>query len=84
MPDDFGSEQQQRLELAGDSGGLDPRAWDREDPDAGPSSRRPVQLEPVEGDGPPVDTDQVGVDAGAAPAAGPEQAALHVEPDAGE
>jgi hypothetical protein len=53
----------------------------REDPDAESASRRPIQLEPVEGDGPPADTepDQVGVDAGSAPAAGPEQAALHVE-----
>ncbi|OXM63477.1 hypothetical protein [Amycolatopsis vastitatis] len=86
MSDAFGSEQHQRLELDDDPGGLDPRAWEREDPDAVPASRRPIQLEPVEGDGPPADTepDQVGVDAGSASAAGPEQAALHVEDDASD
>ena len=86
MPDAFGSEQRQQLELDDDPGDLDPRAWEREDPDNGSSSRPPIQLEPVEGDGPPVDVepDQVGVDAGPAPAAGPEQAALHVEEDPGE
>ncbi|SDZ23808.1 hypothetical protein SAMN05421504_11129 [Amycolatopsis xylanica] len=79
----FGSEQQERLELDRDPepGGLDSRAWDRDDPDATASSREPVQLRPVEGDGPPVDTepDEVAVEAGPALAAGPEQAALHVE-----
>ncbi len=78
-----GSEQQERLELDRDPepAGLDSRTWERDDPDAGASSREPIQLRPVEGDGPPVDTesDEVAVAAGAGPAAGPEQAALHVE-----
>ena len=84
-PDTPGSEQQQHLELDGDPDGLDSRTWAREDPDAAGASQPPIQLEPVEGDGPPVDTepDQVGVEAGSAPAAGPEQAALHIEEDAG-
>jgi hypothetical protein len=77
------SEQQEQLELADDRepDGLDSRAWEREDPDAGSASQRPIQLEPADGDGPPVDTepDEVAVDAGSAPAAGPEQGALHVE-----
>jgi hypothetical protein len=40
-----------------------------------------MQLEPVDGDGPPsdVEPDQVGVDAGTSPTAGPEQGALHVD-----
>jgi hypothetical protein len=71
------------LELAGDpdSGDLDSPTWARDDPDAGSASQPPTQLAPVEGDGPPVDTerDEVAVDAGPAPAAGPEQAAVHVE-----
>jgi hypothetical protein len=78
-----GSEQQERLELDRDPepDGLDSRAWARDDPDAGASSRQPTQLRPVEGDGPPVDTepDEVAVEAGSGPAAGPEQAALHIE-----
>nr|WP_318307300.1 hypothetical protein [Amycolatopsis sp. MEP2-6] len=79
----LGSEQQERLELDRDPepDGLDSPAWDRDDPDADASSREPIQLAPVEGDGPPVDTepDEVAVDAGTVPAAGPEQAALRVE-----
>ncbi|WP_206784764.1 hypothetical protein [Amycolatopsis sp. MtRt-6] len=61
--------------------GIDDRAGETEDPDTGARPERPLQVEPVDGDGPPVDSeaDQVGVDAGSAPAAGPEQAALHVE-----
>jgi hypothetical protein len=51
------------------------------DPDAGPVSREDMQLEPVDGDGPPsdVEPDQVGVDAGTSMTAGPEQGALHVD-----
>jgi hypothetical protein len=82
-PDTGRSEQQERLELDGEPepGGLDSPAWEREDPDAGSVSREPIQLEAVEGDGPPADTepDEVAVDGGPASAAGPEQAALHVE-----
>lgn len=78
-----GSEQQERLELDQDvePDGLDSRDWAREDPDSGSASRRPIQLEPVDGDGPPIDTeaDEVGEATGAGPAAGAEQAALHVE-----
>ncbi|MEV6621771.1 hypothetical protein AB0M83_29415 [Amycolatopsis sp. NPDC051106] len=77
------SEQQEQLELDDDRApdGLDSRAWERENPEAGSAAQRPIQLEPVGGDGPPVDTepDEVAVDAGPAPAAGPEQGALHVE-----
>ncbi len=79
----LGSEQQERLELDRDPepDGLDSRAWERDDPDTRASSRRPTQLRAVEGDGPPVDTepDEVAVSGGSSPAAGPEQAALHVE-----
>jgi hypothetical protein len=66
------------------STGIDSRAGEGEDQDTGETPEQPVQLEPVAGDGPPVDTepDQVGVEAGSAPAAGPEQAALHVEGEA--
>ncbi|WP_410667592.1 hypothetical protein [Amycolatopsis sp. cmx-4-68] len=82
-PDTGRSEQQERLELDGEPepGGLDSPAWERQDPDAGSASGGTIQLEPVEGDGPPVDTepDEVAVDGGTAPAAGPEQAALHIE-----
>ncbi len=65
--------------------GIDSRAGAGADEDTGETAEQPVQLEAVEGDGPPVDTepDQVGVDAGSAPAAGPEQAALHIEAEAG-
>jgi hypothetical protein len=77
------SEQQERLELdrEPEPGGLDSRAWERADPDSRSASRQPIQLEPVEGDGPPVDTeaDEVAADAGSAPAGGPEQAAMHVD-----
>jgi hypothetical protein len=77
------SEQREQLELEDDRepDGLDSRAWEREDPDAGSAAQRPIQLEPAEGDGPPVDTepDEVAVDAGPAPSAGPEQGALRVE-----
>jgi len=64
--------------------GIDAHAGEGTDQDTGEAPEQPVQLEPVAGDGPPVDTepDQVGVDAGSAPAAGPEQAALHVEREA--
>ncbi|WP_233223919.1 hypothetical protein [Amycolatopsis sp. CA-128772] len=80
-PDTARSEQQQGLELDQDPDGLDSRRWAREDPDTGEAAPAPIQLAPVEGDGPPVDTepDEVGVDAGPAVAAGPEQDALHVE-----
>ncbi|MFJ7213454.1 hypothetical protein [Amycolatopsis sp. NPDC098790] len=82
-PGPAGSEQQEGLELDRDpeAGGLDSPAWERDDPDAVASSREPTQLRPVDGDGPPADTepDEVAADAGPAPAAGPEQAALHVE-----
>lgn len=78
-----GSEQQERLELDREvePDGLDSSAWNRDDPDAAASSREPIQLAPVEGDGPPVDTepDEVAVEAGPSPAAGPEQAALRVD-----
>jgi hypothetical protein len=78
-----GSEQQEHLELDRDPepDGLDSRAWGRDDPDTGTSSREPTQLQAVDGDGPPVDTeaDEVAVEAGTSPAAGPEQAALRVE-----
>ncbi|MEA5365239.1 hypothetical protein VA596_37315 [Amycolatopsis sp., V23-08] len=50
-------------------------AWQREDPDAGVSSREAIPVEPVEGDGPPTDTEP---GEGVADA-GPERAALHVE-----
>ncbi|MDX3189641.1 hypothetical protein PV458_14655 [Streptomyces sp. MN03-5084-2B] len=61
--------------------GIDARAGAEADQDTGEVPEQPVQLEPVAGDGPPLDTepDQVAVDAGSAPAAGPEQAAMHVE-----
>jgi hypothetical protein len=61
--------------------GIDARAGAPEDPDTGAKPEQPIQLEPVEGDGPPLDreADEVAVDAGPAVAAGPEQAALHVE-----
>ncbi|MFF1607737.1 hypothetical protein ACFVYA_08140 [Amycolatopsis sp. NPDC058278] len=61
--------------------GIDSRAGAPEDPDTGAEPEQPIQLEPVEGDGLPVDreADEVAVDAGSAVAAGPEQAALHVE-----
>ncbi|MDQ7808899.1 hypothetical protein Q5425_34620 [Amycolatopsis sp. A133] len=61
--------------------GIDPRAGEGEDPDTGAAPEQPMQLEPVEGDGPPFDTepDQVGVEAPSAVAAGPEQAAMHIE-----
>ncbi|WP_410613091.1 hypothetical protein [Amycolatopsis sp. lyj-109] len=51
------------------------------DPDTGVTPDQPIQLEPVEGDGPPIDRepDQVAVEAGSAVAAGPEQGALHIE-----
>ncbi|MEV4050325.1 hypothetical protein AB0J55_03970 [Amycolatopsis sp. NPDC049688] len=80
-PDTARSEQQQRLELDDDPDGLDSRRWAREDPDTGEVTQEPIQLEAVEGDGPPADTeaDEVAVDAGPAVAAGPEQGALHVE-----
>jgi hypothetical protein len=56
------------------------------EPDDGELAREPIQLEPVAGDGPPLDTesDEIGVDAGPAVAAGPEQDALHIEEEAGE
>ncbi|MET9000005.1 hypothetical protein [Amycolatopsis sp. Hca4] len=65
--------------------GIDSRAGGDTDEDTGESPEQPVQLAPVDGDGPPVDTeaDEVGVDAGSAPAAGPEQAALHIEGERG-
>jgi hypothetical protein len=81
------SEQQERLELDRDvePDGLDSRDWEREDPDTGSASRQPIQLRPVEGDGPPIDTeaDEVGEAGGAGPAVGPEQGALHVEDEDG-
>ncbi|MEV6640697.1 hypothetical protein [Amycolatopsis sp. NPDC051371] len=81
------SEQQETLELAEEPGtdDLDSRAWEREDPDSGSASNRPIQLAPVDGDGPPVDTepDEVAEDAGFGLAAGPEQGALHVEDERG-
>jgi hypothetical protein len=81
------SEQQERLELDQDvePNGLDSRDWEREDPDTRSASRQPTQLRPVEGDGPPIDTeaDEVGEAGGAGPAVGPEQAALRVEGEDG-
>lgn len=61
--------------------GIDSIPGAPEDPDTGAKPEQPIQLEPVEGDGPPLDreADEVAVDAGPAVAAGPEQAALHVE-----
>ncbi|SED01259.1 hypothetical protein SAMN04489727_5995 [Amycolatopsis tolypomycina] len=55
------------------------------DPDTGATPDNPLQLQPVEGDGPPADRepDQVGTEAGSAVAAGPEQGALHVEGERG-
>ncbi|WP_033262349.1 hypothetical protein [Amycolatopsis vancoresmycina] len=85
-PDTARSEQQERLELDHDPGGQDSRKWAREDPDTGEVMQDPIQLEPVEGDGPPSDTepDEVAVDAGPAVAAGPEQGALHIEDEPGD
>ncbi|SFW79139.1 hypothetical protein [Amycolatopsis australiensis] len=81
------SEQQERLELDGEPepDGLDSPAWSRENPDAESAERAAVQLEPVEGDGPPRDTepDAVGAAARDESAAGPEQEALHVEEERG-
>ncbi|WP_410590089.1 hypothetical protein [Amycolatopsis sp. lyj-23] len=55
------------------------------DPDTGATPDEPMQLEPVEGDGFPFDSepDEVGVEAGSAVTAGPEQAALHIEGENG-
>jgi hypothetical protein len=61
------------------------RVGEDADPDTGAVADQPIQLEPVDGDGPPVDRepDQVAVEAGSAVSAGPEQGALHIEGESG-